>query len=104
MTTSYSASRDVLNFRDESARGINPFRYATAVSFDTELATYGSLWVSNSHATGTQNIVLVLASNTADDTTSVSIPVAPMWSGEIRVVARRVLSSSGANISAVALS
>ena len=104
MTSASDFKRDVLNFRDEENRGLNPFRYATAVVVDTELASYGTLWVSNSHSTATQNLVAVLASNTADDSTSVSIPVAPMWSGLIPVVVRRVLSSSGANISAVVLS
>ena len=101
MTTSYDARRDVLTYRDEEQRGLNPFRYATAVVADTELASYGTLWVSNSHATATQNIAVVLASNASDDTTATLIPIAPLWSGIVPVVARRVLSSSGANISAV---
>ncbi len=103
MTSAYDSKRDVLNFRDEQDRGLNPHRYAQPVVVDTELAIYGPLWVSNSHATATQNINVVLASNVSDDVTAISFPIAPLTSVLLPVVARRVLSSSGGNISAVVL-
>ena len=41
MTPASDFKRDVLNFRDEENRGLNPFRYATAVGCGYRV---GQLW------------------------------------------------------------
>jgi hypothetical protein len=104
MTTSYDPNRDVLNALPIADRGRNPARYAAAVTLDAELPIYGRLWVCNAHATDTETINVVLASNASDDSTAVSFHVPPLWAGELPVIARRILGSgTGADISAVVL-
>jgi hypothetical protein len=83
---------------------MNPGRTAIAVtpSDSTELPIYGRLIVTNSHATSTENIVVIMASNNVYDTTRVTIPVAPMTTNELPIVVRRVFATgTGVDIKAV---
>ncbi len=100
MTTSYDQNRDVVNAFCQEHRGIAPARFAQAItpSDSTELGEYGRILITNSHATATQNIVVI------DDTTTVMIPIAPLTTIYLPIVVRRVMASgTGANISAVLL-
>ncbi len=106
MTTSYNENRDVLNKFNNEQRGIAPARFAQAItpSDSTELGEYGRLLVTNSHATNTENVVVIMASNNIDDTTTVTIPIAPLTTIHLPIVVRRVMATgTGAQISAVLL-
>jgi hypothetical protein len=56
----------------------------------TDLPVYGRLFVTNSHASSVENVAMTMASNSADDTTTVSFPIAPMTTLVLSVVVRRV--------------
>jgi hypothetical protein len=95
MTSAYDPRRDVLNFRDEEKRGINPARYAATVTpSDTQdLQIYGKLLITNASGSSTENVTVIMASNSTDDTTSVSFPIAPATTLLLPIVVRRVLST-----------
>jgi hypothetical protein len=104
MTSSYDPHRDILNFRNEELRVINPARYAQAVtpSDSAELPIYGKLFVTNSNGSSTENVTVIMASNNTDDTTSVSFPISPATTLLLPIVVRRVLSTgTGADIKVV---
>src|SRR6476619_2725696 len=104
MSSSYSQDRDVLNAYDIRSRSLAPARFVQAVtpSDSTEPPVYGRLIVTNSHATSTENISVIMASNNVDDTTVVLIPIAPMTTIVLPIVARRVMAmGTGGNVSAV---
>jgi hypothetical protein len=104
MTTAYDQNRDVLNAYKGADRGILPGRYAVAVTprDSTELPAYGRLIVTNSHASNTETITVIMASNNVDDTTTVAFAIAPVSTIELPIVVRRVISTgTGGNITAV---
>ena len=85
-------------------RGVFPARFAQAVTLSdsTELPFYGRLIATNSHATNTENLVVIMASNNVDDSTTVAIPIAPTSTVVLPVAVRRVMATgTGAQVSAV---
>lgn len=105
MTTTYDQNRDVLSAFDARDRGVYPARNAIAVppSDSTELPFYGRLIVTNSHATSTENISVIRASNNQDNSTVVA-PIAPASTVVLPIVVRRVMATgTGGNISVVLL-
>jgi hypothetical protein len=106
MSGSYSQDRDLLNAYDIRNRAVAPARFAQAVTPNdsTELPVYGRLIVTNSHATSTENIFLIMASNNQDDSTVVAFPIAPLTPLVLPVVVRRVMATgTGGNVSAILL-
>jgi len=56
----------------------------------TDLLAYGRLFVTNSHASSVENVAMTMASNSADDTTTVSFPIARMTTLLLPELVRRV--------------
>jgi hypothetical protein len=107
MSTSYDQNRDVLGALSAKERGVDPARFAQAItpSDSTELPIYGRLIVTNASGSSTENLVIIMASNNVDDTTTVSIPIAPETTIALPIIVRRVMATgTGAQISAVLIS
>jgi hypothetical protein len=106
MATSYDSRRDPLAAFPVQERGDFAARDAQAISpsDSTELPFYGRLLVTNSHATNTENITVIMAGNNQDDTITVALPIAPLTTILLPIVVRRVMATgTGADIKAVLL-
>jgi hypothetical protein len=68
----------------------------------TDLPAYGRLFVTNSHTSSVENVAVIMASNSADDTTTVSFPIPPMTPLLLPVLVRRVPGAgTDANINVI---
>ena len=68
MTNSYDQNKDIFGTFNMRERGFLPARDAKAVtpSDSVELPFYGRLIVTNSQATTTEDIVVIMAANNVD--------------------------------------
>jgi hypothetical protein len=52
------------------------------------------LLVTNSHATATENVSVIVANNNDGDTTVVAFPIAPLTTVVLPIVMRRVMATN----------